>query len=79
MRWPVWAVGWHEGLHQSIQEILKQAEPVQWVVATEDLQGEILRAKRIRPEELARVADWSAFLGLTLELRDSGPYLKVDE
>jgi hypothetical protein len=79
MRWPVWVVGWHEGLHQSIQESLRQAGPVEWVVATEDLQGEILRVKAIRPDELARVTDWSAFFGLSQELRDSGPHLKVDE
>lgn len=78
-RWPVWVVGWHEGLHQPIQDILRQAGPVQWVVATEDLQGEILRAKAIRPEELAQVTDWGAFLGLTQEVGDANPYLKPND
>ncbi len=78
-RWPSWGFRWQEQLRQPIQDILRQASPVEWVIATEDLQGEILRVKAIRPEELARVTNWSAFLGLTQELRDSGPYLNVNE
>lgn len=67
-RWPVWVVGLHEELHQPIQDILRQAGPVEWVIATEDLLGEMLRVKAVRPEELARVIpDWGAFLGLTQE------------
>lgn len=77
--WPVWVVGWHEELHQPVEEILRQAGPVEWVLATEDLQGEIQRVKAIRPEELAQVTNWSTFLGLPQKLCDSGPYLKVDE
>lgn len=73
-RWPVWVVGWHDGLHQPIQDILRQAGPVEWVLATEDLQGEILRVKSIRPEELNQVTDWGTFLGLAQELPTRGPY-----
>lgn len=78
-RWPFWLVGWHEGLHQSIQDILQQAAAVEWVVATEDLQGEILRVRAIRPEELAQVMDWSAFLGLTQEVRNASPDLRAND
>lgn len=67
-RWPVWVVGWHDGLHQPIQDILRLAGPVEWVLATEDLQGEILRVKAIRPEEVARITNWGSFLGLAQEL-----------
>lgn len=77
--WPVWVVGWHEALHQPIDnipidDIQRQAGLVEWVVATEDLLGEILRVKSIRPEELNQVTDWGAFLGLAQELPARGPY-----
>jgi hypothetical protein len=73
-RWPVWVVGRHEGLYQPIQEILGQAGPMEWALATEDLRGEILRVKTVRSEELARVTNWGAFLGLTQELHDCRPF-----
>ena len=70
---------WPEPLRQSIEDILRQAGPVEWVLATEKLEGEILRAKAIRPEELAQVTDWGAFLGLMQEVRDANPYLKPND
>lgn len=82
--WPVWVVGWHEELHQPIDDIFqqagpidsirRQAGPVEWVIATEDLLGEILRVKSIRPEELNQLTDWATFLGLSQELPARGPY-----
>ncbi len=70
---------WQEQLRQPIEDVIRQAGPVEWVVATEDLQGEIVCVKAIRSDELARVTNWSAFLGLTQELHDIGPYLKFEE
>jgi|SRR5579884_943465 len=70
---------WQEQLRQPIEDVIRQAGDVEWVVATEDLQGEILRVKAIRPDELARVTNWNAFLGLTQEVHDIGPYLKFEE
>lgn len=70
---------WQEQLRQPIEEILQQKGPVQWVVAAEDLQREILLAKLIGPEELAGITDWGAFLGLKQELHDIDPFLKFDE
>lgn len=72
-RWPLWLC-WREELRQPIGEILRQAGDVEWVVATEDLLGEILRVKAIGPEELVRVTDWGAFLELTQDLRDGRPF-----
>lgn len=71
-RWPVWAFHWQEQLRQLIEDILRRAGPVEWALATEDLQGEILRAQAIRPDELAQVADWGAFLGLAQKLPARG-------
>ncbi len=34
------------------------------VIATENLMGTVLAARRVRPEEVRAVADWRAFLGL---------------
>jgi hypothetical protein len=72
-RWPVWVLSWHEGLHQPIEDVLRQAGRMEWVFATEDLQGEILRVQAIRPDELAQVTDWGAFLGLAQELPARSP------
>lgn len=72
--WPVWVFGWHEGIHQPIEDIFGQAGPVEWVVATEDLLGEILRVKSILPEELSQIPDWGTFLGLARELPARGHY-----
>src|SRR5919204_827193 len=40
--WPVWVPSWYEGMNRQVDAILKQAGPVEWVVATQDLRGEIL-------------------------------------
>jgi hypothetical protein len=73
-RWPVW-VFWREELRQPIDAILRQAGDVEWVIATEDLLGEMLRVKAIRPEEMVRITDWGAFLELPQELREGRPFL----
>ncbi len=67
-----------EQLRQSIDDILQQAGPVEWAVATEDFQGEILRVNALNPEELIQIRDWSGFLGLTQELHDVRPYPMTD-
>src|SRR6266536_3812317 len=63
VRWPVWLPSWHEGLEEEDEPLLSQAGPVEWVVATHDLLGQILAAKAVTPEEVARTADWSVLLG----------------
>jgi hypothetical protein len=74
-RWPVWVLGWYEGLREPVDAIRQQAGPVEWVVAAENFpQGEMLRVKSIRPEETNRVTDWGTFLGLAQELPARGPY-----
>jgi hypothetical protein len=70
----VW-VFWREELRQPIDAILRQAGDVEWVIATEDLLGEMLRVKAIRPEEMVRITDWGAFLELPQELREGRPFL----
>lgn len=73
-RWPVWVLGWQEGPHEPVDAIKRQAGPVEWVVATEDWEGVMLRVKSIRPEELNQVTDWGTFLGLAQALPARGPY-----
>lgn len=63
-RWPMWVPSWYEDLKEETDAVLRQAGPVEWVVATEDLMGTILAAKRIRPEDVRAVEDWRPFLGL---------------
>jgi hypothetical protein len=72
-RWPVWVVGWHQGLSQLIDDVLQQAGSVEWVAAAEDLKGVMLRVKAICPEELNQVTDWGAFLGLPQEFAARNP------
>jgi hypothetical protein len=67
-RWPVWVPSWHEGRNEPVDAILQQAGPVEWVLATEDLHGEIPRVKAIQAGELTAITDWKAFLGLDREL-----------
>jgi hypothetical protein len=67
-RWPIWAFRWQEQLRQPIEDILRQSGAMEWIIATEDLLGEILRIKAIHLEELARIGNWGAFLGLAQEL-----------
>ncbi len=75
-RWPVWAFRWQEQLRQAIEEVLRQAGPMQWVVATTDLLGEIGRVKALRPEERMQVTNWGAFLGLAPEWPVRAPHEK---
>jgi hypothetical protein len=71
-RWPVWVPVWHfpsredqEAMERLTEQILGQAGPVQWVIAaTGDLLGEIIAAKRVTPDEVARITDWFSFLGI---------------
>jgi hypothetical protein len=73
-RWPVWVLSWHEEAHEPVDDIRGQAGPVEWVVATEAFpDGEMLRVKSIRPEELNQVTDWGRFLELAQELPARGP------
>jgi hypothetical protein len=72
-RWPVWAFRWQEPLRQPIEDLLRRAGPVEWALATEDLLGEILRVKAVRPEERVQVTNWGAFLGLAQELPARNP------
>src|SRR5262245_35605360 len=50
VRWPFWFLSWHEGLYEEDEPLLAQAGPVKWVVATDDLLGQILAAKPVTPE-----------------------------
>jgi hypothetical protein len=72
--WPIWLPSRDEGHDREIEDILRQAGPVEWVIATEDLQGEMLRVKATHPQELARVTSWRMFLGLTQELPARVPH-----
>ena len=71
-RWPVWVPVWQfprredqEAMERLTDQVLQQAGPVQWVVATAgDLLGEVIAARRVTPEEASRVSDWFSFLGL---------------
>jgi len=70
-RWPVWCPLWsfssetiRQNVEQETDRILGRAGPVEWVVATEDLHGEIVAARRLRADKLGTVKDWYAFLGL---------------
>jgi hypothetical protein len=69
--WPVWIPAWkfptasdQQAMDALTDEVLAQAGPTEWVIATTDLLGIILLARRATPEEVARVSDWPAFLGL---------------
>lgn len=63
-RWPVWVPSWQEDPKEEIAAALARAGPVEWVVATDDLMGTILAARRVRPEDVRAVDDWRSFLGL---------------
>jgi hypothetical protein len=65
-RWPIWVPSWYEDPKEETAAILAQAGEVEWVIATEDLMGTILAAKRVRPDDLRAVTDWRPFLGLAL-------------
>src|SRR5205814_1229173 len=62
--WPLWCPSWHVEMEVEVDQILAQTGPVEWVVAAHDLLGEILAAKGVTAEEVARTAGWSSFLKL---------------
>ena len=70
-RWPVWVPLWH--FEDSVDEatvnrhtdgVLRQAEPMEWIVATDNLIDTIRAARSVTKEDLVRVSDWLAFLGV---------------
>ncbi len=63
-RWPVWVPFRQAGIEGLEQHVLGLAGPVEWVIATYDLLGEILAAKPAAPAEVGRITDWPSFLGL---------------
>ncbi len=70
-RWPVWVPSWREERNEPVDPvdaILRHAGPVEWVVATEDLLGQIPRVKAINSGASIASTDWKAFLGLDREL-----------
>lgn len=64
-RWPVWVPGWQKEMGPATERVLAQTGPVAWVIATDNLRGEILAARQATAEQLAGVTDWPSFLGLT--------------
>jgi hypothetical protein len=82
--WPVWAPPCQrlapvmaQHIDATIQSILRQAQPAEWVVAWKRYGGEVLAARRLPASELSAVPNWFAadtndapgdwfnFLGLT--------------
>ncbi len=70
---PVWVLAWQfpsaadtAAVNAAVNEILQGAEPVEWVVAAEDLLAEIRAAKQVTAAELAGTMDWPAFLKVRL-------------
>lgn len=62
--WPLWMPHWQGQMREPIDHIWKQAGPVAWVVATENLLGEILAARPVSPDEVERVTEWGSYLSL---------------
>jgi hypothetical protein len=62
-RWPLWVPSWRAEMEPPTEEALRQAGPSVWVIAAEDLLGEIVAAKPA-PTSAAVDADWFSFLGL---------------
>jgi hypothetical protein len=70
-QWPLWVPIWHfpnpadrQAVEKLTDEVLQQAAPAEWVIATQDLLGEISTAKAVTPDQISQVIDWPAFLGL---------------
>jgi hypothetical protein len=70
-RWPVWAPIWsfptaseQAAMEALTDQVLQQAGPVQWVIATRDLMGPIAAARAVTSENGSRITDWPHFLGL---------------
>jgi hypothetical protein len=70
-RWPVWVPIWHfqdpadeQAMSRLTDDVLRRAGPAEWVIATTDLLSTIRAARVVTAEDLARVTDWLAFLGV---------------
>jgi hypothetical protein len=71
--WPVWAPIWRFSSEAEravaddrTQRILDEASPAELVIAaTDHLAEEILACRGVTSEQMSRVDDWFAFLGLT--------------
>src|SRR5262249_14377819 len=68
-RWPVWVPMWHfadptdeQAMNRLSDEVLGQAGPTEWVIATCDLLATIRAARRVTADDMAGVCDWLAFL-----------------
>jgi hypothetical protein len=71
LHWPVCVPVWtfstsadRQILESLTDQVLQQAGPISWIIATCDFQGEIWAARAVAAEEIALVSDWPAFLGL---------------
>jgi hypothetical protein len=76
-RTPIWVPHWEfptqaekSDLNHLSDQILAGAGSPEMVIATPNLSEEIVVAKVIGPEEMARVPDWFSFLGL---IRNNDP------
>jgi len=72
--WPVWVPIWYfsdpadeQAMNQLTDEVLSQAGPVEWVIATTDLLTTVRAARSVTAEDLVQVSDWLAFLGVPNE------------
>jgi hypothetical protein len=65
-RWPFWVPSGSEVQKGTLDAILKEGDPVDWVIATDE-NGTIMAAKRALPSDIRAVADWRLFLGLGSE------------
>src|SRR5262249_48365432 len=70
-RWPVWMPIWHfqnsadeEATNRLTDQVLRQAGPPNWVVASFDLTGTIRAARAVSAAQLALVTDWLNVLGV---------------
>ncbi len=70
-RWPVWVPSWRfdsESAQQSaereVQSVLDNAAPPHMVIATDAGLRTIMASRQVTEEDLAKVSDWLAFLGL---------------
>lgn len=72
--WPTWVPIWrfptpaHQATIEHLtDEILGQAGPVSWVIATDAELQTIIAARRVDQEQAAKITDWPAFLGIPRE------------
>ena len=80
-RYPVWVPRWkfpteaeRSVLDRLTDQIRDGAGPPELVIATPDLSEEIMAAKAITAEDLARVTDWFSFLGLVKKVPAPPPH-----